>query len=566
MKSFQKKDNAANRSSYVGSIYNKGEKFEKNDVLNSINEKWSNLHKNGYIHIHDLDAYNLTYNCLTFDLLKSFPYKRFESLNEEYKIVLVFDFLKELFEQIGNEQSGGMSIANFDIELATIFSNLNVNFKNHINVFKTSIRSLIIWNNNNHTRMGQTSYYVSFNIGLGTSEFERFITSTLLDEFENSGHSIFKPNIIFKISSGFNRDCKDINFDLLQKSLKCTSKKMIPTYLLCDSISNKNYDPKKLAIVGCRTRVVDDLYGESTSIGRGNVVNVSINLPKLAFEINEKNFNSNVNEKFELFKRKWLDIACDVKNLLVHRFFTICKLNKNSFSANQTYSLWKEWEYHDNLYEVFKHGTLSIGFIGLFETVNILANKNYWDDKEIYNLSLKIVHFMRNYTNFLTKKYKLNFSLLGTSGELISGRFLEIDKQIWPQYKNIFNKGFYTNSFHVSVNSGLPAFEKIRIEGPFHAFTNGGSITYVELKEAPIGNSEGLNELVEIAIDSGVQYMGFNFPKDLCNNCGKEGIFDQCFNCDSFDILRVRRVSGYLEIQDYFTDGKYNESKKRTSN
>ncbi len=557
-----KNDNAANRKSYVGYIYNVGEDSIKSKVLNSIYCEWSDLHRRGYIHIHDLDAYGLTYNCLTFDIVNSFPFSRFNNFNEVTKIVNVFEFVEELLSRMGNEQSGGMSFANFDIDFAYIFSKLNVSFKGHEDVFKASIMSLVLWCNNTHTRMGQTSYYVTFNVGLGTSDFSRFLTSTLLDCFMEAGNLVYKPNIVFKVHKGVNRFKSDKNFDLLCKSLRCTSWKMIPTYLLCDCECDKDIDPYNLSIMGCRTRVVDDLYGEKTAIGRGNITNISINLPRLAFDVIKETSDSE--KSINLFKKKWISIAEVTKDILIDRYQKTIKQDINLFPTNQEYKLWCQDINRNGLEGAFCHGTLSIGFIGLSETIEILTNKKFWKDESAYNLTLDILSFMRNYTDSLTKKYKLNFSLLATSGELISGRFIEFDKKIYSH--NVLEKDFYTNSFHIDVDSKLPAYKKIQLEGPFHKFTNGGCITYVELGEAPIENVEGLDEMIEVAIESGVHYLGFNFPKDICNDCGASGTFDICPSCGSKNITRIRRVSGYLEIEDYFTSGKKNESKRRLKN
>lgn len=149
-------------------------------------------------------------------------------------------------------------------------------------------------------------------------------------------------------------------------------------------------------------------------------------------------------------------------------------------------------------------------------------------------------------------------------GELISGRFADIDKRKFNS--NVLEKGYYTNSFHIEVGSKIAAYKKIQLEGPFHIYCNGGCISYVELSEAPMGNAEGLKELIEIAIESGVHYIGFNYPKDICSQCDTVGTFDVCPKCGSSDVTRVRRVSGYLEIEDYFTLGKMRESSNRKSN
>lgn len=558
MKLQNKNDNAANRKSYVGKVYNLGEKQEKSRILESLNPEWSRLHKEGYIHIHDLDAYGLTYNCLTFDIKNAFPYDKFADLSVEDKIVSVFDFMKELFAKMGNEQSGGMSLANFDKDFADIFSNMGVGYQGNEQLFKACIRSLVLWCNNIHTRMGQTSYYVTFNVGLGTSDFARFLTETLIDSFYNAGEMVYKPNIVFKVHKGVSRFPTDKNYDLLTKSLLCTAKKMIPTYLLCDCEADKNVDPEVLSIMGCRTRVVDDVFGENGAIGRGNIDNISINLPRLALE------SLSSEDAVAEFKNRWMRIAETTKDILIDRYEKTLHSDIELFPTNSELKLWCKNINEVGLAETLKHGTLSIGFIGLTETVEILTGKKFWKDDNSYDVAIDLVKFMREYVDSLRNKYNLNFSLLATSGELISGRFVEIDKKLYDS--PVLHKDYYTNSFHVDVDSKLPAYKKLQLEGPFHIFTNGGCISYVELSEAPFGNSEGLDELVEIAIESGVHYLGFNFPKDVCRSCGTAGTFDKCPMCGSGEITRIRRVSGYLEVQDFFTSGKMRESKNRKSN
>ena len=558
MKLQNKNDNAANRKSYVGKIYNLGERKEKNEILKSLKPEWAKLHEEGYIHIHDLDAYGLTYNCLAFDILNAFPYDKFKGLSQVEIIVSVFDFLKELFAKMGNEQSGGMSFANFDSDFAVIFERLGVSFKENESIFKACMRSFILWCNDIHTRMGQTSYYVTLNIGLGTSDFARFLSKTLLDCFYNCGDLVYKPNIVFKVHEGVNRYPNDPNYDLLIKSLLCTAKKMIPTYLLCDCDADKNADPAKLSIMGCRTRVVDDVFGINGAIGRGNIDNISINLPRLALE--SKDSGDNISE----FKKSWLEVAKTTKDILLDRYEKTLNSDIELFPTNAEYKLWCGDINKVGLKETFKHGTLSIGFIGLNEAIQILTGKKYWEDEGTYKIAIEFVKFMREYVDALRQEYNLNFSLLATSGELISGRFVELDKKKFES--PVLRKDFYTNSFHIAVDSRLPAYEKLELEGPFHILCNGGCISYVELGEAPLGNAEGLDELLEIAIKAGVHYLGFNYPKDVCKNCGTSGTFDVCPHCGSKEITRIRRVSGYLEVSDYFTKGKKAEERNRKTN
>lgn len=569
MKQTAKNDNAANRSSFVGTIFKNGERSIKNGILQNLTPQQSTLHQEGYIHIHDLDAYEMTYNCLTFDFLKNFPYHKFVNQADSRKIISIFDHIKSLFTDMGNEQSGGMAFANFDNDIAEIFTNLNIEFnQQNKEIIASAIYNLVLWSNDTHTRMGQTSYYVTFNIGLAKTELARFIAYTLIDEFENAGDLVFKPNIVFKVKAGINRFEQDPNFYILNKALNCTAKKMIPTYVLCDSETNKEVDAEKISVMGCRTRVVDNLHGRDGAIGRGNIANISINLPRIALEVENEFSNSTQLEKFQEFKQKWLKIASITKDILLDRFEKLSKLDISDFPTNIKNNLWCVDFREKNLRDIFKHGTLSLGFIGLSEAMEVIFKNRYYLDDEIYSKALDFVDYMRDYCDKLKLEHNLNFSLLATSGELISGRFIEIDKQRFDPNLDIFEKGFYTNSFHINVDSNLSAFKKISYEGNFHKKCNGGCITYLELRGAPIGNSEGLREYIEHAVEAGTHYLGINFPKDVCaeNDCFASGIFDECPECQSTKITRIRRVSGYLEILDGFTNGKKNEVDRRREN
>ena len=557
-------ENAADRYSYIGEIYSIGASVRKNKILQELKPEWRALHENGYIHIHDLDAYGLTYNCLTFNLLEDFPYKKFERYASERKIVAYYDYLKNLFADIGNEQSGGMALANYDNDTAKIFFALQIDIAANERLIRACTADLIEWCNNTHTRMGQTSYYITLNVGLAETEAAKKIAYILLDEFERSGDLIFKPNIVFKVHDGINAKKGDKNYDLFQKALLCTAKKMIPTYLLCDCSCNKGVAPDILAVMGCRTRVVANIYGEDTSIGRGNIDNISINLPRLALETVRENSMANAELLVQLFTKKWDEVAKKTKDILLDRFEKVCERSAADFPINGRHHLWiRDF---DDVREVMKNGTLSIGFIGLSEAMEVLTGRRFYEDADVFVYALGFVKHMRSYCDFLREEYKLNFSLLATSGELISGRFVDIDKTLFENKDGIFDQGFYTNSFHINVDGDVPAYRKIQLEGMFHELCNGGCISYVELKEAPIGNDEGLRELIEIAVKAGTHYLGFNFPRDVCNKCGTSGVFDQCPFCGSKDITRIRRVSGYLEVLDGFTKGKKNEVKRRREN
>jgi len=557
--------NAAQRKTYVGQVFDKGENLVKRETLNSMKKEWKKLHEEGDIHIHDLDAYNYTYNCLTFNILDKFPYESLKKYDDRRKISSLFEHYKNMISKVGNEQSGGMGFGNFDIDTAKILKNLDVNFNiENEELLRDRIWDFIVWCNNSHERMGQVSYYVTLNVGLANDELSRKICEMVIDEFGKQTIAIHKPNIVFKIKNGINKNEKDVNRYLLDKALECTSRKMIPTYLLCDCKLNKNKDPAGLSIMGCRTRVVDDIFGESGSRGRGNIGNITINLPRLAFRVMESYIHENIDEKMMKVKQEWVKIAEEVVKILLDRYEKIINVDKEYFSTVKKYSLWIKDMETESLNDVFKHGTLSIGFIGLCEMIEILFGHKYYENKDTYNEAQNFVKFMREYTDNCIKKYNYNFSLLATSGELISGRFPQKDKKKFNH--NVLGRDHYTNSFHVNVDSNLSAIEKVSMEGPFHEFCNGGSITYIEIEGAPLGNNEGLEEVIDHANVCGVHYLGFNFPIDCCTVCEKEGIFDSCPECGSKKIKRIRRVSGYLEELEYFVSGKKDEVKYRGSN
>jgi ribonucleoside-triphosphate reductase len=559
-------ENAADRMTYVGEVFTIGERLRKKEILDLLPPLWSELHKNGTIHIHDLDAYGLTYNCLTVELPKFFPFERYEKASDELKIIGLFDFLKEFLTKLGNEQSGGMAFANFDIEIAEVFERLGLpQSKMNDALLQAALSSFYIWCNNSHERMGKVSYYVSLNIGLAQSEYAKYICKVVLEAFALAEAIVFKPNIIFKVKSGINANKGDGGYSLFKAALNTTAQKMIPTYLLCDSAPNKDVDPFKIAVMGCRTRVYADKYGECSSVGRGNITNVSINLPDLAIEV-DKSGEADEERRIAQFLSAWDGIAVTVAQILEARYDAIIAERKTSdFRTNSQYDLWCVPFEDNKLDRIFSHGTLSIGFIGLSEAVEVLTGKKMQKDKNAYAAAERILKHFREFTDKKCAETRFNYSLLATSGELISGRFSDLDTKNGHVHK-VNKKGFYTNSFHIEVNSGLSAFDKISKEAPFHSYCNGGCISYVELKEAPINNEAALEELIGHAIASGVHYLGFNFDLDICAKCSNKGVFDKCPSCGAGEITRVRRVSGYLEIVDYFTSGKKREVNHRTRN
>ena len=551
MKSIEN-DNAAKRINYVSEMYENGIAGEKKRILDAMTPEYAALHRDGYIHIHDLEAYGKVYNCSIPDVIHDFPYGDFQLLSDHVKIFEIFNYYRDLIVNLATEQTGGIGFCNFDGELDSIFCRLGIPYTDDlIQTSREVIRSFIKWINTNRTRYCREPYYLSFNLGLCTGTWGRKATDLFLNEFYGIPLHYTRPNIIFKVNEKINGSNNSPNHDLFQVALKCTAKRMIPTYLLTDSVVNKNINPLDIAIMGCRTRVHQNINGEEMSLGRGNVAYVSLNLPRLALEA----------QNFEDFYKRLETLMTSVARLLKDRMDRIIQDDGKYLYYVKTHRIWRE---NTSVRDMLYNGTLSTGFIGLSEAVEVLTGKKPYQEENSLRMSYEIIQFMRRFVDSQRIRHHLNFSLLATPGELLSGRFCEIDRGIF--HHPVQEKEFYTKSFHVDVDSKISIFEKIDIEAPFHSLCNGGCISYIELGSAPLVNTLGLMDVVAYATQKGVSYLGFNYPLDICNLCDSTGTFDVCPSCGSTEIKRIRRVSGYLEDYGYFTKGKKAETKMRKAN
>lgn len=545
-------DNAAIRENFASSIYMTGADAAKEEILSSLPEELARKHREGDLHIHDLESFGRVYNCSTPDLYQYLDSQAYYCHSERGTIFETFEKVKLLISSLANCQAGGIGFGNFDIDMGRFLAGMEISHSDSsVDALREAMMLFLDWINYTRTRFCRETYYLTLNVGLATGFWGRQITAILIDRFMNSPKSFTKPNIVFKVSGKINREPGSANYDLYQQALACTAKRMIPTYLLLDSAPNRDRDPYNLNIMGCRTRVYDNMNGPEGTIGRGNIAYVSINLPRIAL------LSADMADFYARLKKN-MD-AC-VRILKIRRE----RLRETSGKYMEyvfTHHLWRDGATMDDL---LLSGTYSIGFIGLSETVEVLAGAKFFADDDSYRLAREIVEFMNRYVLRKRQEEHTNYSLLSTPGEMLSGRFCHLDERFCPH--PIQEKGFYTNSFHVEVDSMVSLFDKIRLEGVFHELCTGGSITYVEFASAILENTEGLADAVRYAETCGVSYLGFNFPLDICNACGRDGTFDTCPHCGSNDILRLRRVSGYLENMAYFTEGKKAEARRRKAN
>lgn len=542
--------NAAVRNGFVSDIFEEGVKKRKEDILANLPNRYTTLHKEGRLHIHDLEAFGDVYNCCIPDVYPYMKNRSHDARTQSGKIQSIFSAYKSLIMDLGSSQSGGIAFANFDQELSDFFDYLDVKLSNQtVEFVNDAMMDFLQWLNRTKTRYNREPYYVSLNMGLSITKWGRAILRSLLECLYRMDLADTRPNIIFKTCNAINGSPCAPNYDLYRLALQVTAKRMIPTYLLLDSEPNKQCDRANLSLMGCRTRVYQNENGRPTSVGRGNIACVSLNLPRIAIEHPDKQeFSSNLdrlmNEAIDI-----LNIRCD----MFRRSGRVDFVLQNRL-----------WDDCQSIDDMIRRGTLSVGFIGLAETVETLTGQKMHESEKAGELAWNIIRQMRFIIDGHRHSERLNYSLLASPGEMISGRFCTKDKHLYES--NIHKKCFYTNSFHLEVDSHVSIFDKIRFEGKFHSLCNGGAITYVELKEAPIMNIQALADAISYAQQHGISYLGFNFPLDICKDCGNSGTFDSCSICGSQQIRRLRRVSGYVEDLDYFTPGKQAEVGQRCSN
>ena len=429
--------------------------------------------------------------------------------------------------------------------------------------------------NTMHSRAGAQVPFSSINYGTDTSEEGRMVIKNLLLSTEaglGDGETPIFPVQIFKCKDGVNFNEGEPNYDLFKLACRVSAKRLFPNFSFIDAPFNLSYYKEghpetEVAYMGCRTRVIGNVYDKSREItfGRGNLSFTSINLPRLALESKGD---------LDIFFAKLEAMLNLVKKQLLNRFKVQCHKKVRNFPFLMGQGVWLDSEklgVDDTVEEVLKHGTLSIGFIGLAETLVALIGKHHGESEEAQKLGLKIVKFMRDFTNNASLETGLNFTLLATPAEGLSGRFVKFDKKIFGEIKGVTDREYYTNSFHVPVYYPISAFKKIEIEAPYHALTNAGHISYIELDGDTTNNLEAFESIIRCMKKYGIGYGAINHPVDRDPVCGYSGIIgDTCPKCGRHEneggvgFERIRRITGYLVgTLDRFNNGKRAEERDR---
>lgn len=523
-----------------------------------IPENIAQAHTRGDIHIHDLDFYGKTLTCVQIPLGRLLtngfnnghgyirPPKRPSSATALAAIVL---------QSSQNDMHGGQSFAFFDRDMAPFMENATEE-----EVYQ-AMEALIYNLNSMHSRAGAQVPFSSLNVGTDTSPAGRRVTKNLLLAYEKGlghGENPIFPNIIFRVKEGISLNPGDPNYDLFKLAIRVAAQRLNPTFSFMDSSFNKEYNDQ-VGYMGCRTRVMSNICGPEVTDGRGNLSFTTINLPRLAIKA-ERDL-----VKFYQSLSDLINLTCEQ---LFHRYQVQAALKVKDMPFLMGQGLYLDSDKllpNDTIEDVIKHGSLSVGFIGLAETLIALTGSHHGESPDSQVLGEEIVAFMRNKVDKAAEKYNLNYSLLATPAEGLSGRFIKMDRREYGLIPGVTDKEYYTNSFHVPVSYSISVFEKMKIEGTYHKYTNAGHISYVEFTSPPVNNLNAVEDIIRYMKECDIGYAGINFPIDFCESCGQLGVIDDecCPACGSVKVRRVRRITGYLSTVERFNDAKSRELNDR---
>lgn len=394
--------------------------------------------------------------------------------------------------------------------------------------------------NTMHSRAGAQVPFSSVNFGTDISTEGRMIIETYLLSNERglgNGETPIFPISIFKLKDGVSFKEGDPNYDLKKLAIRVSAKRLFPNFVNLDAPYNAQYykdgHPETEAVaMGCRTRVMANVYNKDKEIvpGRGNLSFTSINLPRLALKADH-----DIDKFFNLLD----NMLENVHKQLLDRFDTQCRRHPRNYPFLMGQGIWMDSDKlgpNDDIRSILKNGTLTVGFIGLAETLTALIGKHHGESEEAQELGLKIVKHMRDYTDAWSKDEQMNYSVIGTPAEGLSGRFIRMDKEMFGIIPGVTDKDYYTNSSHVPVAFNITAKKKIDIESPYHELENGGSILYIEVDGDPSQNLRAFEKIIDYMHDSNAGYFSINHPVDYDPICGYVGIInDVCPRCGRRD-------------------------------
>lgn len=552
----------------MGAMLQQGANTAKEYYLETmVDPEIANLHRKGWIHIHDLDFYGWTTTCTQIELRKLFKggFNTGHGHLREPKSIGSYAALAAIAIQSNqNDQHGGQSVVDFDYAMADgvrmtynkylreafdiqseLINNAEMKYDTDLRwreeyAMKKTVRDTyqamegLIHNlNTMHSRAGAQVPFSSINYGMDTSWEGRLAMEQLLLATEaglGNGETPIFPIQIFRVKEGVNYNPEDPNYDLFKLAMRVSAKRLFPNFSFIDAPFNLQYwkpghPETEVGYMGCRTRVMGNVCGPEVAPGRGNLSFTSINLPRLALESNHDT---------RVFFIHLNGILHKVMKQLLQRYLVQAERTVRNFPFLMGEGVWMDSDKlgpDDCVVEVLRHGTLSIGFIGLAETLKALIGEHHGESEEAQKLGLEIVQHIRNFCDEQSEELGLNVTCLATPAESLSGRFVRMDKEFYGEIEGVTDKDYYTNSFHVPVYFPISAARKIELEAPYHALTNAGHISYVEMDGDPTKNLEAFEAIIRHMKECGIGYGSINHPVDRDPVCGYNGIIGDVCPC-----------------------------------
>lgn len=563
------RDNANIGHSPASKLYQIGgtasKAFYDNDL---IPKHLMKLYHEGFIHIHDFDYYDKTFNCISIPLgsiLKNMQNYEFEygSMQSPKHITTAMSLASIVLQRISNDIFGGTMFPNLDITVQELVDEGYIAPPTDKEI-DAAVQALLFNLATMATRAGNQIPFSSITFGLEQGEYGRKFTKSLLTEFGKGmgkGETFIFPNLIYKCLEGVSWKGSP-NDDLYDLAVEVSCKRMNPTFNFLDCDYYKAFEPREVNVMGCRTHVIANVNGPAVSEGRGNIFPTTINLPRIALISQGTLGKKNIEDFY-----KHLDsILQDVKELSLHRYGVL----KNLKAYDVPYVMGKHIYYgsenlemEDKIEPALKHGTIAIGFIGLAETVKTLVGTHHGESDEALQLALDINKYIKSFCDAITLETHLNWTCYATPAESTVNKVIK-DREDFGTIEGVTDRDYYTNSYHIPVYFPISIARKMVIEGQFHPMNTAGRISYIELSAPPVHNTEGIKAVHEHMRNCGVGYAGINFPIDECNKCGYSGVIkDTCPKCGSSEYKKIRRVTGYLGFEERINESKGAEIKDR---
>ncbi|CAM2808275.1 anaerobic ribonucleoside triphosphate reductase [Paenibacillus taichungensis] len=593
-----------NGDSFSGKMSRLGSETAKWHALRHVLPKGlATAVENGDLYVHDLDQYALgTTNCIfiPFDRLLASGFNTGNgSVRTPQTIMSAMALVAIIFQSQQNSQYGGVSANKIDWDLAPyVKRSFRKHYRKGQRLFgeitpiedeqlhldsdeakekcprafafaceeteletEQAAESLIHNLNTMSSRAGGQIPFTSLNYGLCTSAEGRLVSRSLLEATIRglgNGETPVFPQHIFQCKHGINQSEGEPNYDLFRLAVTCSSRRMYPNFVNVDASFNLPYyqpeDPDTIiATMGCRTRTLADRFGRNRQSGKGNLSFNTINLVKLGIRYGICQGARAIADRAG-FYTALESVMHNATDGLLHRYRIQMNQPAKASDFMMREGVWEGGEHlapNEPVADLLKHGTLSLGFIGLAECMTALYGRHHGQDLHVHREALNIIRTMREFCDRVSEQHNLNITLFATPAEGLSGKFTKIDRERYGSIAGVNDREYYTNSFHIPVYHSLHAYRKIELEAPFHSLCNAGAISYVELDGNVRANTAAFQRIVQYALAQDIGYFSINHPIDRCPSCGYEGVIgDVCPGCEAHEnhvhFQRLRRVTGYL--------------------